>query len=359
METFEENQENNPCNVSKQSEVHDFNLGKVEQPQVTESSAIDPVALESPSEVDIFSTEEVTKDKTEQFSSNIEDDVGDIAVLSDDIPSSRRKSSRRVSVGLSMRAMYDEEMHLPKYSQAEMDAVLEQHRLKLEEIEETDFNCKEKISTDHEAELASLKQNLGALNVKLAEKDSEIESLNGTFDSHKEDVSLSVIENKALTHRAQALEEELSNARSKIDTLTQELSSAQSREEETQAKEVELAKSEETSREANKQASEEITALKEEIKHVRDSSAAKEVELQNQMKEAVRVAKDRVYEKCKQQFDAGNKEFVKLKAELKEMSLKSVITFVFYFFNPLQRSSNSASIQYPSLLQLGKYAIGK
>ena len=37
---------------------------------------------------------------------------------------SSRSSSRRVSIGLSMKSLYDEETHMPKYSQAELDAAV-------------------------------------------------------------------------------------------------------------------------------------------------------------------------------------------------------------------------------------------
>ena len=48
--------------------------------------------------------------------------------------------------------------------------------------------------------------------------------------------------------------------------------------------------------------------------------ATREVELTNQMNEAVKDAKSRVYEKAKAQFEAGNKEFLKLKNQYKELS---------------------------------------
>jgi hypothetical protein len=239
------------------------------------------------------------------------------------------KSKRRLSMGLTMRGMYDEEMHMPKYSQAEMDLALEKSNAKakaeganmdsktIQELREQLSSLEEALSVANKASLEA------AANERVAA--NELSKLQAAVETDAEDAGLHKIQSKALTHRLQAVEAELSAALAQKEALV--MSSA-----EQCAAAVQIAKAEaeavvaatKVQSDAALAASVEeglkrYTALQVEMEEREKEAKSREAKLVFQTTEAVKEAKARVYEKAKLQFEAGNKEFKQVRQQLKDL----------------------------------------
>jgi chromosome segregation ATPase len=242
--------------------------------------------------------------------------------------SKKEKVNRRVSMDLSMAGLYDEEKHLPKYSEAEVQDMLtkvrSESRTNSSKDTATSISKLEVEKNMLESELAALKKSSKAAAYKHEELKRELISLKVSYESMDEDAGLQKVQSKALTHRLQALEKEMADLQKQKDTDSAEAILSQERAVESAKKTMEdmLITTKHQSDAALKACADEaerrIGALRGQLEEaardakIRDSKHAIEVST------AVKDAKARVYEKAKQQFEAGNKEFTKVKAQLKD-----------------------------------------
>lgn len=137
----------------------------------------------------------------------------------------KEKSSRRISMGLTMKGLYDEETHLPKYSQAELDAAVKKAVNKA-------GAGNQKTSTDvaTSKKVAMLEQDVAQLTEALSTAQNECKTARSAqmtaskeaadakaqLDSFGEDVGLQKVQSKALTHRLQSLEREHAELQTKV-----------------------------------------------------------------------------------------------------------------------------------------------
>jgi hypothetical protein len=125
------------------------------------------------------------------------------------------KSSCRIPIGLL--SAYDDDQHLPKYSQAEMDIALSRQSLdnssegllQAQEWEKR-WQISEEKSTQLEQQLAgtisrerNLQLQVEMLEVKLQDQLKEKKCLESAFEAEREDMTLHRTQAKALAHRLQ------------------------------------------------------------------------------------------------------------------------------------------------------------
>ena len=196
----------------------------------------DAVMLEAKSPVEL---EEATT-ATNEFSQN----VSTIAVSNeyDNTTSAESRiqtdhfveSSNLAESTKSIRGRYkdiyiDSEQHMPKYSQAELDAALEQCRYECGlQQQQIIVQEKENIKTeaiDRSEEIVSLKNQLAQSTQLLEQKNNDMHVLASVIDELQQQQSLSTIQTSALTHRLQSLEADLAKSENR---LAQEISSLNS-----------------------------------------------------------------------------------------------------------------------------------
>lgn len=222
-------------------------------------------------------------------------DISDLAVVAKAAPSSTVKS-RRMSLDLCMaKDEYNELLYLPKYSEAEFQTSVDNilsHKLK-------------DIEAQHALSIICLKS-------EVHEKEKELQRMQKLLDESKSDLALQKAQTKALSHSLQVIESEfalykksseislVSETKSVIDRMTAEAEA--SRIADTTIFSLKISKLEDC-----------IAKL--ETRYDADISAYK-----NKLETAVAEAKQHVYAKAQVKMEQGNKEFQKVRAQLKELS---------------------------------------
>ncbi len=209
--------------------------------------------------------------------------------------------NRRVSLDLCMIDQYDESLHLPKYSEAEFQSEIDK---------QINMLMKDK-ETEHRSLLLNLQK-------ELEKKDKDISYYSKLSEENNNELILQRAQTKAVSHRLQTIESELKMLqKSSQETLISE-----------KAKLAEKLKAEaETLRiSENNISNSKILALEETLtdlrsKYEQDSLffQQKEKEFKEELVNAVNEAKAHVYTKAKAQFDQGNKEYLKVKQQLKDV----------------------------------------
>ena len=209
--------------------------------------------------------------------------------------------NRRLSLDLCMIDQYDESLHLPKYSEAEFQSEIDKQ-----------INM---LLKDKEMEHRSLVLNL---HKELEKKDKDISHYSKLSEENNNELILQRAQTKAVSHRLQTIESELKM----LQKSSQEILISE------KAKLAEKLKAEaETLRiTENNISNSKILALEETLNDLRSKYEQdslffhkKEKEFKEELVNAVNDAKAHVYTKAKAQFDQGNKEYLKVKQQLKDV----------------------------------------
>jgi hypothetical protein len=209
--------------------------------------------------------------------------------------------NRRVSLELCMHDQYDESLNLPKYSEAEFQSEVDKQ-----------INM---LIKDKEIEHKNLVLNLQK---ELEKKDKDIVHYNKIYEENNNELLLQRAQTKAVSHRLQTIETELK--------LLQKTSQESLISEKAKLTEKLKAESENIRITENNIANSKILALEETLNDLRSKYEQESFLFQNKEKEhkeelinAVNDAKAHVYTKAKAQFDQGNKEYLKVKQQLKDV----------------------------------------
>ncbi len=244
------------------------------------------------------------------------DEVFDTAAMNDDtsiiaienniiIPKNNSEKvtlkNRRVSLELCMHDQYDESLNLPKYSEAEFQSEVDKQ-----------INM---LIKDKEIEHKNLVLNLQK---ELEKKDKDIVHYNKLYEENNNELLLQRAQTKAVSHRLQTIETELK--------LLQKTSQESLISEKAKLTEKLKAEAENIRITENNIANSKILALEETLNDLRSKYEQESLLFQNKEKEhkeelinAVNDAKAHVYTKAKAQFDQGNKEYLKVKQQLKDV----------------------------------------
>jgi len=239
------------------------------------------------------------------------------------------RSGRRVSMGLSMKGLYDEEMHLPKYSQAEMDTAM--HKASKAEVKagagvelKAAVKVLEMEKTQLQEEAKQARQEAAQTVAAQAAVTKELSEAQAALGDIVEDAGLQKVQSKALTHRLAALEMEYVALQAKCDAgaAASAAAVAAAAGSASAANEIALAEEQARSEAALKASADEadrrVSGLRSALEDVKKDADARQAKHARDMSAAVKDAKARVYEKAKQQFEAGNKEFKTVRAQLKD-----------------------------------------
>ena len=209
--------------------------------------------------------------------------------------------NRRLSLDLCMIDQYDEALHLPKYSEAEFQSEIDK---------QINMLIKDK-EMEHKISVLNLQK-------EVEKKDKDISYYSKLSEEINNELILQRAQTKAVSHRLQTIESELKMLqKSSQETLVSE-----------KAKLAEKLKAEaETLRiTENNIANSKILALEETLNDLRSKYEQdslffqkKEKEFKEELVNAVNDAKAHVYTKAKAQFDQGNKEYLKVKQQLKDV----------------------------------------
>lgn len=224
--------------------------------------------------------------------------------------------------------MYDECLHMPKFSQAELDAFVENAVEKA--LREKDIELKKTIIIEEEdiqsennlalqARAFDAEEALLELGDELEKKDKLLVAEKLKFEEHMEEFNMQKIQTKALSHRLQIVETELEEmGKTFKETLITEKVQLREQLEKTYDmlriadKAKHIAEMDSTTSTLN--------IIKSHLDEELENSKRKEDANQIALAAAVNDAKQHVYDKVKAQFESGNKEFQKIKVQLKEMT---------------------------------------
>jgi hypothetical protein len=254
--------------------------------------------------------------------------------------------------------MYDEGLHMPKFSQAELDAFVENAvdqalREKDIELKKNIIVEKATVQTENnlvlEARVFDAEEALLELGDELEKKDKLLESEKIKFEDHMDEFNMQKIQTKALSHRLQILESELEEiGKTSKETLITERVQLREQLEKTYDllrvadKAKHIAEIESTTSTLN--------IVKSHLDEELENAKRKEESNQIALAAAVNDAKQHVYDKVKSQFESGNKEFQKLKCQLKEMTserdiLREEKEINFQLYNKIKDEKEFLSIQ--------------
>lgn len=235
-------------------------------------------------------------------------------------------ANRRASLGLATKpTQYT--YHEPVYSQAEMDACLEQHQHKQQEHSQLQQQQQEQQQRLNQAlelaeacELRALtaEHEASSLRAQLDHNDATVAAERAASLQDREDAAMLRVQTKALAHRLATIEAEaqatLDQERRDMAALAARLAEAEGRHSEALAT---------LRRDLQQRSDAELAAAL--VRHAAETKALQEdkarlaaeaAEVPEKLAAAEARGKQYVYKKVEKQFEEGNREFVKVKREL-------------------------------------------
>ena len=207
----------------------------------------------------------------------------------------------------------DDKKDLAMFTQVDMDRAVEHYKDEIKKLL-TASNAKVDVDSSH-VDTSSFADQIRSLESTIATKDKDLLVLANLIEELQQSQTLSDVTNKAITQRLQSVENELVQAREEHEMQILEM------QEEFQVK-LRSVQTRLIDKHSGEKKSLESLLIQEKNDREADMATyrAREEEMLEQMKEAVKDAKKRVYEKAQSQFANGNKEYNKLKGQYKEMT---------------------------------------